>query len=287
MRFVHSLSTRPLGIKLYNTNALERIAGNIYYYSLSLAYLKKLNQEVVLYTDTLGASLLGHLPYDEIYVTLDDMPDQLSPRFWAAGKMYAMEQEPLGSIHIDGDVFIKSQQIIDLVENSDWDIITQNYEDMKWNGGYRGEFPYWQKEKEFCKQYGLTFDVTEGFNTGFVGFKNQELKDKFINGYKAITLNHSKLNYNELLHNDYRTPDLVAEQAFIKQVSKGYKVKQLLEPTEDKTLRIVCNEIGYQHVPTVGKYHCLNKCIETLRQLSPEIYEKTYKLCRNILNKQQ
>lgn len=287
MRFVHSLSTRPFGIQLYNTNTLERIACNIYYYSLSLAYLKRLNQEVVLYTDTLGAALLGHLPYDEIHITLDDMPDGLSPRFWAAGKIYALAQEPLGSIHIDGDVFIKSSKIIDMIENSEYDLITQNYEGPAWVGGYSIEFPYFKGEEEFCKQYGLTFDVKEGFNTGLVGFRNQELKDKFIKGYKEISLYHSKLKYDKLLNDTHRTPDLVVEQAYISQISKGYKVKQLLKPKGEETIREICNSIGYQHVATVGKLCCLDKCIQMLKQISPNIYNKTYKLCRNILNKQK
>lgn len=36
----------------------------------------------------------------------------MHPNIFACGKMYAMRQEPLDSIHIDGDVFIKSEECI-------------------------------------------------------------------------------------------------------------------------------------------------------------------------------
>lgn len=288
MRFCHSLSTRPLGIQLYHANTLHRLIGNVCYYSLSLAYLKRLNQEVVLYTDTLGAALLGHLPYDEIHIILDDIPDELSPRFWAAGKIYAIEQEPLGSVHIDGDVFIKKQSLVDSIEKFDWDLIVQNYENVECCGaGYYNEFPYFENDKDFCKQFGIDPTKYGAYNCGMLGFRNQKLKDDFINSYKNIALNHSKLNYNSLFDANHRTPDLVTEQTSIYQLSKDYNVKTLLNPKEGDELKNLCNSLGYQHVITMAKYECLDKCMQILKQISPEIYEKTYKLCRNILNKQK
>lgn len=285
MRFVHSLSTKPLGLQLYGSNILQRFIGNICYYSLSLAYLKKLNQKVILYTDTLGAALLSHLPYDEIHITLDDIPDELSPRFWAAGKIYAMEQEPLGSIHIDGDVFIKKESLIELINNSDWDLLVQNYEKDLWSSSYYEEFPHFKNEINFCKQFGVNPTQYGAYNTGILGFWNQTLKDKFINTYKSVSLNHSKLHYKELEESENRTPDLITEQTFIYQLSKPYKVKQLLDTTDNKIIREVCNNLGYQHVITMWKYTYLDKCLEVLKKVSPEIYNKTYKLCRNILKK--
>lgn len=285
MRFVHSLSTRPLGIQLYDSNALQRLVGNILYYALSLAYLKRLHQEVVLYTDTLGERLLGHLPYNKIYVTLDDMPEEISPRFWASAKMHAMSQEPIESVHIDGDVFIKDQKLIDLIENSDWDLLVQMYEHDYFSPGYYKEFPFWKKDKDFLKENGINIDVYGAYNTGILGFRNQELKDTFLNLYKKLAINHSKVYWDELLTNPDLTPDLVTEQTAIYQLSKDYKVKLLIDPKSDQTIREVCNNLGYQHVITMYKYKQLDKCIEMLKQISPEIYNKTYKLCRNILKK--
>ena len=69
---------------------MKRLIGNIWYYALSVAYAKRSGASIDLYTDTLGSKLLSDIPYDNIYVTLDDLPSDLNPRFWAAGKMYAL-----------------------------------------------------------------------------------------------------------------------------------------------------------------------------------------------------
>lgn len=112
MRLCHSFSTRPLGVEAYNTAALRRLIGNVWYFALSVAYAKRSGAYIVLHTDSFGKAMLGHLPYDEIHLTLDDMPADISPRFWAAGKIFAQEAEPIGSLHIDGDVFIKRADLL-------------------------------------------------------------------------------------------------------------------------------------------------------------------------------
>ena len=132
MRFIHSFSTRPLSIDLYGYGALRRMAGNIWYFALSLAYLRRLGVETVLHTDTLGASLLGHLPYDAINLTLNEVPNDIHPRFWAAGKIWALQAEPVGSIHIDGDVFIKSENALRYIDSKHWDFLAQHYESSEW-----------------------------------------------------------------------------------------------------------------------------------------------------------
>ncbi len=40
MRLVHSFNTRPLSIDCYGVDSLRRMAGNIWYYALSVAYAK-------------------------------------------------------------------------------------------------------------------------------------------------------------------------------------------------------------------------------------------------------
>ena len=284
MRFIHSLSTRPLFIDLYNTSSLKRLVGNIAYYALSFAYLKRLNQTVVLHTDSLGKSLLSFIPYDEIHLTADDIPDSVSPRFWAAAKMYAIEKEQLGAIHIDGDVFIKSKKCLDIIENSEYDVLVQTIEKEKWSKPYYVEFDYFENERDYLKQNNLELGIYGAYNTGILSFNNKKLKDDFIKGYKNIVTHHSSLYKHQLLTDKSRTPDLLAEQTNIYQLSKDYNVKVLIEEN-DKPILDRCNEIGYQHVITVAKFNQLDKCLDTLKQIDIELYNKTYKLCHNILKK--
>ena len=122
-RFVHSLSTRPMLIDCYGIDSLRRLLVQVWYFSLSVAYLKRLGAPVVLHTDARGAAVLGHLPYDEIHLTLDDWPAGLHPRFWAAGKFVALSAEQAPCIHIDGDVFVKRpealQRMADMMAEAD------------------------------------------------------------------------------------------------------------------------------------------------------------------------
>lgn len=267
-------------IQMYDTNAFERLLGNICYYALSVAYLKKLGQTVVLHTDALGAQLLGYLPYDEIHLTADTIPDNVSPRFWAAAKMWALEAEPLGAIHIDGDVFIKSEELVKQLEESDWDVLVQSYETAEW---YERDAQVFWKDKEFCKNNDLDLSKLGAYNTGIFGFRNQELKDKFIKGYKNFVLHFSQRIDD--MANSWSTPDLIPEQKYIYQLSKNYKTKILLILKEGETHKEVCNKLGYQHVITMYKYSQIDKCMDTLKSISEEIYNKTYKLCRNLLVK--
>lgn len=274
MRFIHSFSTRPISINCYDTNSIKRLLGNIIYYTASVLYLKRLNQTIVLHTDTLGKTLLGHLPYDEIHLTCDDIPKDIHPRFWAASKMYALAEEPINSIHIDGDVFIKSDKCLEAINDSDWDIIVQNFEAASW---YKKEYSIFERNEDYCKSHDLILNSQGAFNTGILGFRNQELKDKFINGYKALVSYFSQVSKFQLDNGNYNTPDLIVEQKYIYQLSKDSKVNILLDNNDAK-------EIGYQHILSMQKFSLLDKCMEIIKMLDINYYNKTYKLCQTILN---
>ena len=107
MRFVHSYWSKPMKEKRWGYEPEELQRGDLLTFALSVLYIKKLGHTIVLYTDDDGKKLLGELPYDEIYTTLNDIPEDIPPMMWAYGKFFAMKNEPLGAIHIDGDVFIK------------------------------------------------------------------------------------------------------------------------------------------------------------------------------------
>lgn len=59
MRLVHSFNTRPLSIDCYGVDSLRRLAGNIWYFSLSVAYAKAAGAEIELHADSLGGGPAG------------------------------------------------------------------------------------------------------------------------------------------------------------------------------------------------------------------------------------
>lgn len=266
MRFVHSLNTKPLNIGVFNRDVKARIFSHIIYYSISVAWLKKFNQEVVLYTDELGKSLLEHLPYDEI--KLIDV-EGVCPRFWAAIKMWALGEEPLYSVHIDGDVFLKSQELIDDIKNSDYDLLCQCYESAEW---YVNECDVLWRDKEFCKSKGLDLDNLGAYNTGIVGFGSQELKNKFIEGYKELSKHFSQKYWDELEAHPEWCPDCVCEQQYIYQLAAGSNVKKLIGVSPlDPSFTQKCDEIRYQHILN-NKIKDMDKALESLKKLNIEIY---------------
>lgn len=282
MRFVHSFNTQPMFIDIYGVDALKRLLGQVIYYATSVAYLKKLGHEIVMHTDTFGAKLIQDIPYDEVYLTLDNMPKDIHPRFWAAGKIFAQEAEPLGSVHIDGDVFIKRNSLVKMLEKSDWDVLTQNLEySIQWMSNKVGLQPIYDRRKELLLEpFGLDLNEPNTFNCGVVGFRNQELKDKYIENYKkAARLISSKLW--DTLSNNNSTPDFIVEQQLLYHLSKGYKAGFVLsDVNRDKE---IATEIGFQHTLSMAKFNHLEQCMEILKVLDFELYNKIYKLCRNIL----
>lgn len=283
MRFVHSFSTRPMKINMGGGDGLKRLLGNVCYYALSVAYLKKLDQKIVLHTDSLGESLLSHIPYDDILLTSDEIPETVSPRFWAFSKMWAMEQEPLDSIHIDGDVFIKKESLINDLYKSNYDLLAQSFEDT---GIYKSLAHICWRDIKYCKSKGLDVDKFGAYNTGIMGFGNQDLKNKFISGYKDLVFHYSNKFRNELIEMSSQSPDIMFEQKYIYQLSKKYNVKLLLDSSKSPDMfRIQSNEIGYQHVFSHAKFSQIDRCLGVLKNIDFNLYKKTSKICQIILNK--
>lgn len=284
MRFIHSFSTRPLGIQMYNKDCISRILYNIVYYALSVSYIKNLGHDIVLHTDSLGERLFGFLPYNDIYLTCDDIPNNVSPRFWASAKMWSLGEEDINSIHIDGDVFIKKTSLIDDLMTSDYDVVVQNFEHGNW---YKGSAEILWRDKDYCESKSLILDNIGAYNTGILGFKNQELKDKFISGYKDLVTYYSDKYKDELETLENITPDIVLEQQYIYQLSKDYKRKILLDSKLNRTqFSNQANQIGYQHVLTSeSKLKYVNKAMGVLKYKNEDIYKKTKKICQILLNK--
>lgn len=262
-KLVHSYWTRPsMGMRW--GYRCEQLFFNLWYFALSCAYARRIGAPIVLHTDTLGERLFGYLPYDNIYTTLDAV--EAPPKFWAAGKFYAMQaEEDARAIHIDGDVFIKRAELWEKIANSEGDILVQCVE--HWSDVQSAELAKYMKREYFAHDRML--------NTGVLGIFNQELKDKIVSEYMR-TIAEAKRRLPGTF--PYESPDLVCEQQMIAYMSQGYKVDRVI----DERKMCVAQDIGYQHVLSSKKYECLPRCRETLKRVDIDIYNQTMKICQDL-----
>ena len=274
IKLIHSFSTKPLENKsLYHIDRLHHLISDIWIYTLSAAYARREGFDIELYTDSLGALLLSKAPYTKIHTDLDNISNEIHPRFWACGKVYALEAAGNNTIHIDGDVFIKDAKLLDVGKT---DFIVQNEEYSNYVEG--GEANRIDKDfASFLQEYGIDTSISTPYNMGVIGIFNPALRDKYISAYKDLAIKISS-KFQESLNKDNITPDLFVEQLQFRQLSENYKGTVIIHKGAKEIPK------GYQHLITSAKYQdkILNKVKQTLKVFFPEIYKKTLKLCRNI-----
>lgn len=262
MKLIHSFKTLNKDEKFYNL---------IWCTALSCLYAKESGFTIKLHTDSIAYEYLKYLPYDEIEVSLDNIPKLNF--IYANAKYEAMKKEPLNSIHIDCDVFIKSKNFVNELEFDKCDVIVQSLEQYItpeeifksslldfWQRGIDSTIPYYKPI--WAKDY-----PDKMYNCGVIGFNNQNLKDEFIKQYEygieILIENKDKIKGKPLV-------DVVIEQQYLYDYCKhkGCKVKEIfsLKNLQEEAI-IKC----YQHLIGDSK----NKYITKIKQL---VYKKDYKL---------
>lgn len=295
MKFVHTYWSKPSQNNRWGIKREIAERCNLVYYALSLAYLKKLNQKVVLYTDDWGKMLLGDLPYDEVYTNLNDITYNYSIGCWAQGKMFALGLSELGDVFIDGDVFIKTQKCLDEIADG------LNYDGMFQGLEYSAEFYGTRTNEELDEKlrlnrlhiyydhaihlqgYEYPHNITKfgqyAYNAGILLINNQEYKNKFLNAYKFL---YDQIDKDVHMQNIYTfdnefCPDLICEQRFLYECGKGYNIKTLLnyqhkDENGEQTINQQANSLGYQHVIGHYKYNQMDICKTTLKNLNYDLY---------------
>jgi hypothetical protein len=253
----------------------DQLKNNLWLFALSVAWVKKFGHEIVLHTDDLGKEIYGRLPYDEIYPTLDSL--DVHERFWAAGKIYAQEAEPLHSVHIDGDVFLKKQAVYDIVGDRDADLIVQMIE-----GDLAVSCPgscYGDNLKLVLPALGNDIPAefnrrqNAAYNCGLVKFNDPDLKNRYIEGYKEM-INNCRRNQSftkRILTDNNLCPDIILEQWWLKSVTDhyGYKVKTVLSGHDINEAAV---RIGYTHVIGTAKYSLIPVVKERLLEIAPDLF---------------
>lgn len=285
MNIIQSCWTAPMtttGQERWNIN--KQVEKNLWLYGYSVYYLKMLGQNVDLYTDSYGGTVFNCLPYKNIYTTLDELNGKVNERFWSAGKIKALEQAPLGSIHIDGDVFLKKHDVIQSLNMTGYDCIVQMAERMSiFMKSYSQTLPMF-KDAIGDSISGFTYNLTEAVNCGVLGFNNQKMKDDFINGYfQILDICQNNQDFTSLLKYDLEKkiePNVVAEQYYLKSLAEvgKYKVKHLINLTSDNfnddwvTMNEQAEELGFAHAWGSSKYAIIPAIKEILKQRNPSLY---------------
>ncbi|MDL2262731.1 hypothetical protein LJC11_04425 [Bacteroidales bacterium OttesenSCG-928-I21] len=251
LKLAHSLWTVPAlsdrwGVK----NQLE---ANIWLYAISVLCAKKLGAKIELHTDAFGKELLDFLPYDKVSMTLENF--DCHKRAWARGKMLTQSIIDTGVIHIDGDVFLKKEDTIDIRKFAECDVIVQNVEDA--GAIYTDNL---KLVKDVVKTNGnlykmMNFDRMTAYCCGVTGFNNAKLKDLYLEKYEEMySLLMSNENALNILNSEKEVcPDLVAEQYWLQSATEHLNAKPYIMFDTAK-IRSQANAAGFQHVIGHQKY---------------------------------
>lgn len=229
--------------------------------SLSLAMLKELGQEVVLYTDTDGVKLLGNLPYDRVYNIFDKL--NVKNDFWACGKIIALENEPLDSVLVDTDIFVYDGAILDKAFEND--VIGSHEENTI---AYRELVKFAQSNFPH-----LRGNQKKSTNTGFMKIAEMHTKQNFIQTYWKVVKKFSDqklLDDLETLGQGAYCPDLIAEQLNFHRLCKP---KKLIELEDDWR-----NAKGFVHPLSMTKYIIIPEVLEILKTKYPDYYKMTLEI---------
>ncbi|MFD2588181.1 DUF6734 family protein [Croceitalea marina] len=286
MRIIHSFWSRPF-LKKANFNYYDRSAGgwidrrfNYYSWALSCLTFKKFYKDIVLYSDSYGATLLGDklgLPYTEIKITLDQL-DKYHLDLWAIGKLYAYQSETKPFLHVDGDVYIWKRFSNNLEEAA---LVVQNLEDefSYYEEIYTQIHEHFKYIPESISRHARNGRGFSGINAGIFGGNDIDFIQYYVtNALELVNKNKSRLeNVNIGLFNNFY------EQCLFRVLveEKGKKVSSLLKNVNDRfdglcDLTGVPENSWYAHAVGVYKKRKeTNELIEfRLRSEFPDYYYK-------------
>ena len=260
-RFVHSFWCSPCDDN-------EKLKKYKLYFATSLAWLKKNNFPIVLHTDSKGKELFKDLPYDEIYTTLDNIPEYVSPKFYAYGKFLAMQEEDLGNVHIDGDVFIKTKELGDSILNFQGDLIAQSIEPERIITRLYRKWDF-DECKDMVEQY-VDLGTKVAYNCGVVGINNQQLKETYFNSYFTLVKNLANYKFDS----PYSIPDLVCEQLLLYYLNPNATL--VLEQGGLQEM----HEKGYLHI--IGESKLRPDFIQEVEKMLQTLNINIYNICQKI-----
>jgi hypothetical protein len=178
-----------------------------------------------------------------------------------------MQDQPLGTVHLDGDVFLFNSDILRGLMDEDWDVLVQHMESPKNTAGV-----YWIESTmalEKCNKPQWAKPHCDAmYNCGIVCIKNEELKKEYFDSYWKMYDEFSKKGLKISC-----VPDIIIEQQYLVDLceARGYKVKTILPETR---VHETARSIGYSHLIGNGKFHHLKKVLKCIYKYDKIAYEK-------------
>lgn len=282
-KFYHSFWSKP-ATDSSRWNIGEQLKSNIWLYALSSEYVHRAGYEIHLITDSEGMRFFDCIDYDSSTNLLNCLKN-CHLRLWAAGKIIAQSVMNPGDVHIDGDVFLKGKNLCKNIFDFDGDLLIQNGEDTLIGNSYNIDIYYQENINRLLRYFDKTdfpkefdFSAKMALNCGIVCFKNQNLKEKYINGYLSFfeKMNTDSDFCSELSENSFACPDLITEQMYLYCVSKFYgsKIVALLSEFWNEETVKEAQRIGYTHLIGASKYQRIDEVKRELKKLNPELYAK-------------
>lgn len=249
MKIIHSLWSLPLLNNRWNIR--EQYEKSFYLYKLSFLYAKQLGYEVVLHTDDMGYHLLKSINYDRIELSLNEL-DEKNSKFWALGKIRSIEIEGKNSIHIDGDVFFKSEKIKDIFD-ADFSVLVQMIEPEKlFTDNYLPQLNFINSVSDILKS-----DIRYSYSCGVLCFKDWELFEAYKNYINDVINFYHK---NTTIEKFYESsPNLYERMLIVEQYSLPVIVKKMNKTAKfiinnRKNILSDCNYYGFAHAFGKIKY---------------------------------
>lgn len=273
MRILHSFWSKPFLHDRWGVT--DQYRKNIFTYSLSALYARKLFGNITLVCDDAGAKLLEPIGYDHIDTSLNEIA-HINPRFWAYGKIKALSLYDEPVLHIDGDVLLQSLGLKTVFE-SYWEVMVQMKEvGTHFTDTYAGMLPT------------INSIVTEHdymlynfvYNCGILGFKNTFFKNQYCEAFfDSIEKCDVALDVLNTLDGKYEI-NCVLEQSLLTCLSHNHNVyvKELLPlaAMTETGLEGLANAMGYIHLWGKSKYECywINRVKDRLLELDINMYKK-------------
>lgn len=273
--FIHSLWTKPMIANRRDFDFKQNIIITTVSNAVSAAYVIHNGGNIKLYTDGFGIDMLEFIPYTDIEKLT--VPTNVPTANWAVGKFLTLEKMSLGDIHIDGDVYLKSEKLLNTITDDSYDFVVQSIEDDR-----ETLSTYYKEVRDVMinndiKPLTCQLIDTPSYNCGTVGFFNKELKTKYLNEY-FVSLKQIMMNTNiqkQFKIDPNLIPDLVMEQQYLYQISDNYKVHNLLGHADEIYENAV--KINYQHVLGGFKTTQLNNIFNELKYIDFNLYNKALK----------
>jgi hypothetical protein len=201
-----------------------------------------------------------------------------------------MKAEPLDSVHIDTDFWIKSKDILDMVQSTP--IVFSHKEKTK---KYVETI---KRVSEALTETGTSHPFTgaekHSINMGLIKLEDQTLRAAYIHHYWRLMyglVQNKSYMYNLMTQKQGGTvnsPDLVIEQLLMVKLIEQTGVKPQFLIRSNEIEHTNTKEIGFCHLLAYDKYLKIPEQLKRLKELNRQIYNNVLKkyddLGFNLLN---